>query len=375
MSMHISLEEFLMTETSIFYKRLEPLRIATLKAVITSRDELPPLFNRLQLVCGSFINGKPMAIFHGGAVQEGSLVEAAVPVQYPVESGDIHSRWLEAAPSLTAFHYGTYQTIRETILRLYEYQRKRPWSSSLIRREIYTVLDLNDPDKNVTEVQFLLHEWDRLLAQGVEKSLGAFVSKKVMQGIEAITSESSFDQYTAWIQQAIDRLDAATGDESIKCKAVSTCAHVFPQERIDHLRKIFQSGDIDDVLREMYRDDFWYEKPVRKGNVIHMRKNPYDPEAYAQAKTSSDRRRAYCHCPFVHPYLDGAYQAGEGQRPAALSPTFCYCGAGWYRRLWEGIIAKPVKIDYVATLLRGNHQCIFQIILPLEFSGEYAPES
>lgn len=364
-----------MTETSIFYKRLEPVRIAALKAVINSRDELPLLFSRLQLVCGSFINGKPMAIFHGGAVQEGFLVEAAFPVEYPVESGEVHSRLLEATPALTTFHYGPHQTIRETILRLYEYQRKRAWSSSLIRREIYTALDLNDPYKNVTEVQFLLHQWDQLLAEGVEKTLGTFASQKVMQGIEAIHSESSFEQYSAWIQKAIDRLDALTDDESVKCQAVSTCAHVFPQERIEHLQKIYQAGDIDDVLREMYRDDFWYEKPVRRGNVIHMRKNPFNPEAFAQAKTPSERRKAYCHCPFVHPYLDGAYQSKDGQRPAALSPTFCYCGAGWYRRLWVGILGKPVKIEYAETLLRGNDQCTFQIILPLELSGEYTPES
>jgi hypothetical protein len=26
-----------------------------------------------------------------------------------------------------------------------------------------------------------------------------------------------------------------------------------------------------------------------------------------------------------------------------ISPTLCYCGAGWYRRIWEGILEKPVE--------------------------------
>ena len=146
---------------------------------------------------------------------------------------------------------------------------------------------------------------------------------------------------------------------------VSHCAHVFPQERIEHLRLIYQRGQFDDILREMYTDDFWYEKPVRRGNVLYMRKNPFNPEGYENAATPAERRRAYCHCPFVHPYLD--------EIPAKLSPTFCYCGAGWYRRLWEGVLGQPVKIEHVETLLRGNDQCTLTITLPLELKGECSP--
>jgi hypothetical protein len=215
-------------------------------------------------------------------------------------------------------------------------------------------------------VQVILHEWDRLLAEGAEAILGSEARLRLMQGIESITTKSSFDEYTNWIQEAITRLDAITDDEDKKCQVVSHCAHVFPQERIDHLRTIYSHGAIDDVLHEMYTDDFWYEKPVRRGNVIDMRKNPFNPEGYANAATPAERRKAYCHCPFVHPYLDTI--------PARLSPTFCYCGAGWYRRLWEGILDQPVRIENVETLLRGNDQCTMRITLPLELTGECSPD-
>jgi hypothetical protein len=200
----------------------------------------------------------------------------------------------------------------------------------------------------------------------VEKVLGAGARQTLMQGIESITPDSSFEEYTAWIQGAMARLDALTDDEEKKCLVVSHCAHVFPQERIDQLRAIYQAGAFDDILREMYRDDFWYEKPVRRGNVIYMRKNPYDPEGYEKGTTPAERRVAYCHCAFVHPFL--------AEIPFRLSPTFCYCGAGWYRRLWEGILGQPVVIEHVETLLRGNDQCTLTITLPLELDGECAPE-
>jgi hypothetical protein len=278
---------------------------------------------------------------------------------------------LEAAPAITMMHYGEHKTIRESVLKIYDYIGKHAWSTSLFRREIYTELNGAEPEKNITEVQAILHEWDHLLAEGAKEVLGDGARETLMQGIEAITPDSSFGEYIAWIQGAIERLDALTSSEEQKCQVVSHCAHVFPQKRIDHLRMIYEQGDFDAILHEMYRDDFWYEKPVRRGNVIIMRKNPFDPEGYASAPTPAERNKAYCHCPFVRPYLSEDFTQ---QKTSALSPTFCYCGAGWYRRLWEGILGQPVIIEHVETLLKGNDQCTLTITLPLELAGEYSPE-
>ncbi len=334
-----------LTDNPVLFKKLEPIQVAFIKTCIDSREQLPPLFDCLQLVCGEDIDGEAMVIFHGGAVKDGYLIEIAYPVARAVETGEVHTRMLEAAKALTILHYGSHQTIRESVLKVYGYLDTHAWTTSLFRREIFRVLDAAAPENNVTEVQIILHEWERLFAEGAEKVLGVEARQQLMQGVEALTPESSFDNYTTWIQGAIERLDGLTDDEEQKCQVVSHCAHVFPQERIDQLRGIYQAGGVDDVLREMYSDHFWYEKPVRRGNVLYMRKNPYDPEGYEHGATPAERRKAYCHCPFVHPFLD--------EIPAKLSPTFCFCGAGWYRRLWEGILGQPVKIEHVETLLRG----------------------
>lgn len=362
----IDLERNEMIDNPILYKKLEPTQIACIKTRIDTRDQIPPLLERLRAICGDAIVGDALVIFHGGAVKDGFLIEAAFPVKNAVDMGEVHTRTLEAAPALVQLHYGAHQTIRETVLKIYEYLGQHAWTTSLFRREIYRVLDPIEPEKNITEVQAILHEWDCLLAEGAEKVLGTVARQRLMQGIESITPDASFDDYLAWIQGAIERLDALTDDEEKKCQVVSHCAHVFPQERIDHLRAVYQQGEFDDILREMYTDDFWYEKPVRRDNVIYMRKNPYNPEGYENATTPAERRKAYCHCPFVHPYLD--------EIPAKLSPTFCFCGAGWYRRLWEGILGQPVKIEHVETLLKGNDQCTLTITLPLELVGECSPE-
>lgn len=352
-----------MNTNTILYKKLEPIQIAFIKTRIENRDQLTPIFDRLGAICGDAIAGNPMVIFHGGAVKEGFLIEAAYPVICLIEHDDIQTRMLEAAPALTMQHFGKHQTIRETVLKIYEYIGTHAWTTSLFRREIYQSINPANPEANITEVQIILHEWDQLLAEGAENILGTEARQQIMQGIEKITPDSSFEDYTDWILGAIDRLDTITNDNQKKCQIISHCAHVFPQERIDHLRAIYEKGTVDDVLMDMYTDDFWYEKPVRRGNVSYMRKNPYDPEGYENAVSPAERRKAYCHCAFVHPYLD--------QIPSKLSPTFCFCGAGWYTRLWEGIFGQPVKIEHVETLLRGNDQCTLTITLPIKLDGEF----
>jgi effector-binding domain-containing protein len=348
------------------HQEIEALQIAGIKTVVEKRADIMPLFEPLRQACGDAVCGPAMAIYHFGAVKDGFLVEAAFPVSHRVETGTIHTRRLEEARAWTAVHHGPLETIRETTSALIEHARARAGSLGG-QREIYLVLDLEDPEQSVTEIQFTRHEWDRLLAEGLERELGGMARARVMAGIEQIAPESPQELYTEWIRSAMDALDSLTDDAAEKYQVLSCCAHVFPEERIDYLRSVYeQRRDIDDVLKEMYQDPDWYEDPVRTGNVLHMRKVPYDPNGYEHGTTAVERRRAYCHCAFVRPYLD--------EVPSRMSPTFCWCGSGWYRRLWEGILGQPVKIEHVETLLNGNDQCMLTITLPLSVGGEMGPE-
>jgi effector-binding domain-containing protein len=355
-----------MSTQPIVHKEIEAMQVAGIKAVIEERAELLPLFEPLRQACGDTICGPAMAIYHYGAVKDGLLVEAAYPVSRPVETEQIHTRQLEEARAWTVLHQGSHEKIRETTLAVIEHGRTHAGTAGGLR-EIYLALDPDHPEQNVTEIQLVKHEWDRLLAEGVEKTLGAAARQQVMAGIEQIAPESPLEAYAEWIRGAMERLDSLTDDPEKKYQVLSGCAHVFSDERIGHLRSIYERRrEIDDVLQEMYKDPAWYEDPVRKGNVLYMRKVPYDPEGYEQGATPVERRKAYCHCAFVRPYLD--------QVPARMSPTFCWCGSGWYRRLWEGILGQPIKIDHVETLLKGHDQCTLTITLPLTLEGEMTPE-
>jgi hypothetical protein len=123
-----------MIDDPIVYRRLEPALIACLKTRIDTRDQIPPLLSRLRVACGEVICGDAMVIFHGGAVKDGFLIEAVFPVTHVVETGEVHTRTLEAAPALTTLHRGAHQLIRESVLKVYDYLENHAGTTSLFRR-------------------------------------------------------------------------------------------------------------------------------------------------------------------------------------------------------------------------------------------------
>jgi hypothetical protein len=73
-------------------------------------------------------------------------------------------------------------------------------------------------------------------------------------------------------------------------------------------------------------------------------------------ETHPTRRRAlYCHCPRVR----DALQAGE-----ALPRLYCYCGAGYYKGIWEEILRQPVEVELLESVLAGADVCRVAIHLP-----------
>jgi hypothetical protein len=95
----------------------------------------------------------------------------------------------------------------------------------------------------------------------------------------------------------------------------------------------------------------------RDGDVIYSEKSPARPTAYENAKTVDEKRRAYCFCPLIRGGLD------------EIPESFCYCGAGWPKQLWEGILEQPLQVEVVKSLTKGDDTCEFAIHLPPDISS------
>jgi len=348
-------------ELGIEHQQFDDTLIATTRLTIQKRAELPAVLERLaQDVPSEVITGPAFAIFHFiSSVADGSDVEVGFPVSQAVETAQVKTRLLPALQVLSLRHAGPLDTLGESYGKLFGGASAHGVISDELCREVY--LDLRDPADCEVEVQFVVHDWNALLERNLERVVGAAGRKTVMQGSDAIGVETALDERFRWVKQAMERLDGLA-DKHQKYDVISSCAHVFPAEQVAKLGAVYaeareRTGDglqaVDAVLAFMDDDPGWPAGSRREGRIIYAAKNPRDPQAYEKAQTEAERKSAYCFCPIIRNRLE-----------QGMPISFCYCGAGWYRRQWEGAIGEPVTIEVVKSILKGDDVCQFAIRLP-----------
>lgn len=68
-----------------------------------------------------------------------------------------------------------------------------------------------------------------------------------------------------------------------------------------------------------------------------------------------EKRQYYCHCPRVRDAL---------KTGVTISATYCYCGAGFYKGIWEEILQEPVEVEVLKSVLKGDQVCTIAVHLP-----------
>ncbi len=79
-----------------------------------------------------------------------------------------------------------------------------------------------------------------------------------------------------------------------------------------------------------------------EGNIIHF-------QYTSAAETGLPSPENHCLCPMVESI------------PAGLSPTFCLCSLGYVKEMHEQMFRKPVEVELVSSVLRGDPRCRFKI--------------
>lgn len=349
----------------IDHKRIGEALVATVRVNPKGRGDLPAIWEDLaRQIPREYIVGPPFCIIQFvTSVHEGLDAEVGFPVSQAVESGEIRTRILPAMEVLSLVHSGPAEELGASYGKLYGPAAEQGLISDEFVREVYP--DWADPDRNTVELQFVLHDWNKLLARNLNRVLGDDVRREVMAGVQALTVDSTVDERFQWVKGAMERLDRLA-DEGQRYDAVSSCAHVFPRGQIDKLRAVYEDARartgnplqaVDAVIEFMAQDPGWGERPLREGNVVYSTKNPRDPKGHASATDEMEKRKAYCFCPLVRNHLD-----------QGMPITFCYCGSGWYRQQWEGATGQPVKIEVVKSILKGDDECQFAIHLSDELT-------
>lgn len=232
----------------------------------------------------------------------------------------------------------------------------------------------------MSEQQDFERAWLAKLSARLDEVAGELIRRQVMRGSEGLSSQSSRQEVIAWSRRAMERLDTLV-DEQKRREIMTGCACQYPKSNLQGIREEYEAtGDID-VAHRMLQEQFesflkttlqlsnelieeivsrgWGSAGVRRGNTIIATKIPKSGYlvAYVEETDPEAKRQYYCHCPRVRDVLK------ESER---ISATYCYCGAGFYKGIWEEILQRPVEVELLESVLKGDEVCRVAIHLPLD---------
>ena len=135
-----------------------------------------------------------------------------------------------------------------------------------------------------------------------------------------------------WIATLIDGLNKNV-DEKARNKILEQCGRQCQsQSFIKKAKTIYEkSNDIDEFLAKLGKT---YKHVHREGNNVYL--------VYPK-----------CYCSQVNKIPKGK-----------LSGTYCNCSRGWAKALFEGATGKPVEVLMEKSIINGDDQCKFRVILP-----------
>jgi len=343
-------------DSEVRYKALEEILVAQTRIHGTIKD-LPHEFERLYKIVGTHRTGSPIVVNHWGVSDEnGHDMDVCIPIDEPIEGERITITKLPAKEAMTSVHKGPYSEIGDAYRKVsqYTYERGHPIAEST--REVFHNLDATSPEESVIEIQSILHDWMSRFASQLESVLGPEIRAKVLEPMNHLAVDSpSTDRQSAICNSLKILEDNSTSHQQYE--VLSHCAHVFPVELIPPMRDLLKSTrNVDTVIEAMISKGGYYPKLLRReGNIIYSEKGPANPTAHEAAVTAKDKRKAYCFCPLIRNCIE--------ETPGA----FCNCAAGWPKQLWEGIFEKPLKIEIIQSLTRGDDTCEFAIHIPSDF--------
>ena len=207
---------------------------------------------------------------------------------------------------------------------------------------------------------------------------GEEIRAEVMQGSASLSLAASKDEVIHWTQGAMERLDSLV-DGATGRAILAGCACQYPAAALQGARKAYEESGYIDLAHRILQEQFesflrealeldeelvedvvnrgWGSAGVKEGSSMIATKIPksgYLVE-YLREEDPARKRQLYCHCPRVRDALKSS---------VSISPTYCYCGGGFYKGIWEEILQQAVDVELLESVLRGDEVCKFALFLP-----------
>ncbi|MDH4138336.1 MAG: DUF6144 family protein [Anaerolineae bacterium] len=230
----------------------------------------------------------------------------------------------------------------------------------------------------MSEEQDFERVWLARFSSRLDEIAGEETRNEVMKGSDGLSSHSSREEVIAWSKEAMERLDTLVEDKDRK-EIMTGCACRYPKSDLWEIRRRYEITRDVDLVHRMLQAQFeaflrdalqlsdklteeivsrgWGLAGVKKGNTIVATKIPKSGYLieYMNETDPEKRRQYYCHCPRIREVL---------QTSETISPTYCYCGAGFYKGIWEEILQRHVEVEVLETVLKGDEVCKIAVHLP-----------
>ena len=221
--------------------------------------------------------------------------------------------------------------------------------------------------------------WLGKFAHSIEQIVGRELKDEIMAGSESLSDNSDRHEVIAWSKHAIERLDRSV-DMGKRIDIMTGCACEYPKSELQEIRKKYEeTADValcHDMLQKRFvsflRDSIhldtdmisdivgrgWGVAGRLEGSTVIATKIPKSGYLIEYMKETDPlkKRAIYCHCPRIRDALKTGVQ---------ISPTYCYCGAGFYKGIWEEILQKPVRVEVLESVMMGDDVCKIAVSLPV----------
>lgn len=218
--------------------------------------------------------------------------------------------------------------------------------------------------------------WIKKYGDSVYNRVGGEVKEKIMAGSDKLIEKYNLEKSLKWTIKSIDKLSKEVDYDTITT-VMTGCACHYPHEKLQDLRDIYEkTSDLDlvhSLLQKQFEEEIKIYKDIsynqlstiinngwglagkKEGNTIYAIKIPAKTKEYFNTSNINEKKYLYCHCPRVRESI---------KNNERISAIYCYCGAGFYKDLWQEIIQEEVTVEVLDSIINGNNQCRIKISIP-----------
>ena len=363
-------------------KWVEAQTVASVRCFLKDQHDVQTAIGKLREKVDAAVCGPPICLFLGRDPEKGFQVEVALPVAEDTSIEGVEIKTLPGDHVLWTVHAGTHTKsdgapgLRETAEQMWQFIAERHLlAGDNPTRYVYlegVETHGNRFERYLTEIQVSYHfpVWIESLERSLKERTDQKTAAAVTAGADEVRHSFDEEKLRSWVLGALDRLDESVPCERTRACVLNGCAHRYPKLRLLRMRTAYkEEGDVLRFIERLNHDDDLFparifRKDGQPKHVVFIEKTipPWNRQAYEQATDPVEKRYLGCFCSLVKEVI----RTGE-----ELSPTFCNCSAGWFVQMWETILdRRPILVDVVQSILRGDDRCVFAIHLPEELFAE-----